>query len=82
MTLDDVENLFEDAIKKHSCVAKRVLETQSKVEQVLRAKKGTSAADSTLITAVVAEAVEEEVEKKGNPVEGFWKMFSMNVAGT
>ena len=81
MTREEVENLFDAAVNEHSRVVQKVLASQSKVEKVLREKKESSASDSTLIAVVVAEMVEEEVIEKGNPVEGFWKMFGVKAAG-
>lgn len=81
MTLDEADALLKNAINEHSRVVDRVLAVQSTVEKVLREKKNPSAKDSTLITAVVVEVVEEEVERDGSPVEGFWKMFGSKAVG-
>jgi phosphosulfolactate phosphohydrolase-like enzyme len=81
MTMNEADALLENAINEHSRVVERVLAVQSKVEKVLSERKNSSAKDSTLIAAVVVEVVEEEVEREGSPVEGFWKMFGPNAVG-
>jgi hypothetical protein len=62
--MEEAENLFDVAIQEHSRVVKHVLETQSKVKQVLSKRSNLSVKDSALIAAVVVEMVEEEVKKE------------------